>query len=114
MPHQDLKIGTAIDVAIDALSDSENLYSTIAYQSGYSAGKRSKLSMAQAIRNAAVNWPKYLGDVECAILHSFCGEWAYSGSGYNTMRAYLSGMYGDEGKIKARTFMLLVAEALES
>jgi hypothetical protein len=71
-------------------------------------------TIAQNIRNAAINWPKFLGDVECGILHAFFGDWAGSCSESSSIRACLSGTYGTEEKMKARTFMLLVAEALES
>jgi len=107
------QLGMAIDAAIVALSDPESLDLTIAYQAGFFDGKRCKSSIAQSIRDAAINWPQYLGDVECNILHSFCGEWARSGFKNSNIQSYLSGFYGEEGKVKARTFMLLVAEALE-
>lgn len=61
-------------------------------------------SIAQSIRNAAINWPQYLGDVECGVLSAFCywDEWEYALH------------YGEKhDKINVRTFMLLVAEALE-
>jgi hypothetical protein len=77
-------------------------------------GKRSKSSIAQAIRDAAVNWPQFLGDVESQILHAFCGDWARSAFKNGNIQEYLAGAYGTEGEMKARTFMLLVVEALES
>jgi hypothetical protein len=56
-------------------------------------------SIAQAIRDAAVNWPHFLGDVENGILDAFFAS-----------RDYWKGATD----VQKRTFMLLVAEALES
>ena len=61
-------------------------------------------SIAQGIRDAAINWPQYLGDVECGVLHAFC-DWAEWES------QLLYGNYDDQ--LQSITFMLLVAEALE-
>lgn len=69
--------------------------------------------IAQSIRNAAINWPQFLGDVECEIINSFCGDWTRTGFLNSDIRAYLSGFYGTDGIVRARTFMLFVAEALE-
>lgn len=59
--------------------------------------------IAQSIRDAAINWPQYLGDVECEIIHSFTKNdwrfWLYAPS--------------SEFENQCRTYMLLVAEALE-
>lgn len=65
-------------------------------------------TIAETIRDAAINWPQFLGDVECGILdafgpNKFCGEGSY--------RDYL--WCTKEDQFQARTFMLLVAEALE-
>lgn len=65
-------------------------------------------TIAETIRDAAINWPQFLGDVESNILHAFgpltfCGE-----GGFNE---YLWGTKEDQ--LQARTFMLLVAEALQ-
>jgi hypothetical protein len=95
-------IGIAIDAAIVALGDSDDL--TIAYQSGYFDGKRSKSSIAQAIRDAAIDDAKTLGYVEMSIL-----DYAFNKTGEGFLH-----MKESENKTKARTFMLLVAEALES
>lgn len=102
---QDVKqLGIAIDAAIVALGDSESLDLTIAYQSGYFDGKRCKSSIAQSIRDAAINWPQFLGDVECGVLDAFCewSEWEDA-----------SVLGNKTQKDQCRTFMLLVAEALE-
>lgn len=96
-------IGLAINAAIVALGDAYDL--TIAYQSGYFDGKRSKSSIAQAIRDAAVNWPQFLGDVESEILDAFI-HWHETN--------WADALYYDGDAFQSRTFMLLVAEALES
>lgn len=99
-------LGLAIDAAIVSLSDSESLDLTIAYQSGFFDGKRCKSSIAQSIRNAAINWPQYVGDVERQILDAFCFM-----DGFRFRDDLMHG--NTKEKYQARTFMLLVAEALE-
>jgi hypothetical protein len=76
----------------------------VAWLNGHSYGKRSKSSIAQAIRDAAINWPQFLGSVECEIL-----DFAFNGTGEGFMHMKMR-----ENKIQARTYMLFVAEALES
>lgn len=64
-----------------------------------------QLTIAETIRDAAINWPVFLGYVECDVVHVFD---AWSGNWYESITA------GDkDGEYQARTFMLLVAEALE-
>lgn len=55
-------------------------------------------TIAENIRNAAINWPQFLGDVESEIIYAFCKtmDWPKFDS------------------VDGRTFMLFVAEALES
>lgn len=103
-------IGIAIDAAIIALGDSESLDLTVAYQSGYFDGKRSKSSIAQSIRDAAINWPQFLGDVECAIMAAF----AYESEGIDWIFGlHMQGTpWAEEESNHYLTFMLLVAEAL--
>jgi len=93
---------TALNAAIVALGDYKK---GVDYQSGYFAGKRSKSSIAQAIRYAAVNWPQFVGNVEGEILDAFI-HWHEPN--------WADELHFDGDKVKARTFMLLVAEALES
>lgn len=69
-------------------------------------------SIAQSIRDAAINWPQYLGDVECGIVESFYDRHYGQGAcsilaalGHPSCPQYLQNKY--------RTFMLFVAEALE-
>jgi hypothetical protein len=109
------KITPAIEAAIVALSDSENFDLTIAYECGYFKGKRSKSAIAQAIRHAAVNWPQYLGDVECGVIDLFvCKTRVAQYVGGHTVPIYINEKDWRMGCMTARTFMLLVAEALES
>lgn len=77
----------------------------IVWMDGYYCGaKMKRTSIAQNIRDAAINWPVYyLGQVECGIL-----DYAFNGTGEGFLHTKLR---GDE--YQARTFMLLVAEALE-
>jgi hypothetical protein len=99
------KVTPAIDAAIVALGDYKKGSD---YQCGYFDGKRSKSSIAQAIRDAAVNWPpQHLGNVECQIIDAFT-------STYEHARWRPNSVMFAESVTKARTFMLLVAEALES
>jgi len=56
------------------------------------------MTIAQEIRNAAINWPQFLGDIESEIVYSF----------YGSMLFFPSNIDFD-----CRVFMLLVAEALE-
>jgi hypothetical protein len=99
-------IGIAIDAAIAALCAPDDL--ALVYMKGYFDGKRSKSSIAQTIRDAAVNWPpRFLGDVECQIIDAFGGTYE------NAIWRPNSVLFG-ESVTRARTFMLLVAEALES
>lgn len=63
-------------------------------------------SIAQSIRDAAINWPHDLGGVEFEILCAFCKH-SFEALGFK------DGLCFDDGKDQARTFMLLVAEALE-
>lgn len=63
-------------------------------------------TISQAIRHSALTWPMaYLGDVESPICHAF-QTWKEP-----SFRMHL--IYGDEEALRARTFMLFVAEALE-
>lgn len=55
-------------------------------------------TIAENIRNAAINWPQFLGPVESHILYSFLGIMEHP----------------DFGSIDGRMFLLLTAEALES
>lgn len=102
------EIHDAIDAAIVALGDSENLDLSIAYQSGYFDGKRSKSSIAQAIRYDAVNLTSTMSSIDHGILDT-SQEWSER-YWWKTL-----GDYSDtQEKDQARTFMLFVAEALES
>lgn len=100
-----IKVDKAIDAAIVALGDSETLDLSIAYQAGYFDGKRSKSSIAQAIRDAAVNLDK-LSDAYWRVADAFCDYIEQCGIAH-----YLGSR---EDNITSRTFMLFVAEALES
>lgn len=103
--HTDTAIAKALNAAIVALGDYKK---GVDYQSGYFEGKRSKSSIAQAIRDAAVNWPpRFLGDVECQIVDSFA-------STYEHARWRPNSVMFERSITTARTFLLLVAEALES
>jgi hypothetical protein len=103
--HSASAVNLAIDTAIAALGESKKLDLEMycaEFCRGYDAGKRSKSSIAQAIRDAAVNGAKS-GIVENNMCYAFLEtkeEWMF---------ALLSSR-----NTKARTFMLLVAEALES
>lgn len=77
------------------------------YIAGFSAARRNRPSIAQSIRDAAINWPQYLGDVECEILYAFCRHsfehfYFKDGARFGSLKE----------KYQARTFMLLVAESL--
>lgn len=63
-------------------------------------------TIAQTIRDAAVNWPQPLGDVEHILIEAF--------QPFEGCSCYLS-LHSpmEDDRIQARTFMLLVAEALE-
>lgn len=74
MPHTATEFGLAIDLLTQPSTIAEN------------------------IRNAAINWPQFLGGVECHILYAFASVFELS----------------DFESIEDRTFMLFVAEALES
>ena len=65
-------------------------------------------SIAQSIRNAAINWPQCLGEVECEIISAFCD--ASSCVWIDWLRFSLEGEWQLD---QARTFMLFVAEVLE-
>jgi hypothetical protein len=70
--------------------------------------ERFKSSITQAIRDAAVNWPpQYLCNVECQIIDAFT-------CAYEHARWRPNSVMFAESVTTARTFMLLVAEALES
>jgi transcription termination factor NusB len=100
------ELGVAIDAAIAALKRTDDL--VVVYMEGFFNGKRSKSSIAQAIRDAAVNWPpQHLGNVECQIIDAFT-------STYEHARWRPNSVMFAESVTKARTFMLLVEEALES
>jgi len=69
------------------------------------------MTIAQEIRNAAINWPQFIGDVECDVAQAF------DDVPYNRIHTYLTSA-PDDGcwkgyEYQARIFMLLVAEALE-
>jgi hypothetical protein len=101
------KIGLAIDAAIAALGDAYDL--TIAYQSGYFDGKRSKSSIAQAIRDAAVNGD-ILSNLQLDIAFCFCTL-----SYLEKLQFKDQLLFGTpKEKDQSRTFLLIVAEALES
>ncbi len=55
-------------------------------------------SITENIRNAAINWPQFLGDVESHIVYSLVGIMEFP----------------NFGEIDGRMFLLFVAEALES
>ncbi len=102
-----IAIGKAIDAAIVALGEPDDL--TLVYMKGFSDGKRSKSSIAQAIRDAAVN-----GDIpsnlQLEIAFCFC-----SLCGLEKFHFKDQLFYGTtKEKYHARTFLLIVAEALES
>ena len=61
-------------------------------------------AISQSIRDAAINWPQYLGDVECGVIDAFC---------YPYQTPYWQSDLRRYETSQARTFMLLVAEALE-
>jgi hypothetical protein len=64
-----------------------------------------QLTIAETIREAAINWPQFLGDVECDVLGVF-------GRGDEYWVFFLN-HWNQDHQFQARTFMLLVAEALE-
>lgn len=68
-------------------------------------------TIAQSIRDAAINWPQFLGDVECSIMAAF----AYESDGVDCIFGLrMQGTpWAEEDSNQSRTFMLLVAEALE-
>jgi hypothetical protein len=77
------------------------------FSRGYWAGKRLRSTIAQNIREAAINWPQYLGDVESEIVNAFFAPSEHSCQdfdGTNFIETYNT----------FRTFLLLVAEELES
>jgi hypothetical protein len=92
-----MKISTALD-KLTAQSERLGLY------------KEPRSSIVQNIRNAAINWPQFLGDVECGILDAFseieAGDLHWSSPCHFSRN-------GSRHQ-QARTFMLFVAEALES
>ena len=63
-------------------------------------------TIAQTIRDAAINWPVYLGDVECIIADGF-DDWPANWA--KTAHWGCSKEY----EFQTRVFLLLVAEALE-
>jgi hypothetical protein len=67
--------------------------------------------IAQNIRHAAINWPQFLGDVECDLIASF-----FEADQNNEYAKYIFGLYGrhELNSTDSKVFMLLVAEALES
>jgi hypothetical protein len=68
----------------------------------YKVIKEHQPTIAETIREAAINWPVFLGDVECGILDAFAGDnWSHKP------------WFEEETQIQNRTFMLIVAEALE-
>lgn len=67
--------------------------------------------MAQEIRDAAMHWPSFIGDVECGIIDNFATYQQIYGHDW---RNDLAGWNGEIGKTQALTFLLFVAEALES
>jgi hypothetical protein len=67
-----------------------------------------RTELSQAIYDAAVNWPQFLGNVECDVIDVFMCYGQNPRKWSNCLR----GWFGEEGKIQARTFMLFVAEAL--
>ena len=116
------KTTSAIDAAIVALSaknkSAVNTLEVMRYE--YCGGEywkppigkpveRSKSSIAQAIRDAAVNWPQFVGVVESRIIDSFCNIF----ENFNVYWRF-DGQVMKADSVDGRTFMLLVAEALES
>lgn len=83
-----------------------------AYLLGYQDGNKRKSAIAQSIRNAAINWPQYLGDVECEILDAFSEKTHLYGCGLVAKKAHWRKSIW-ENQTRHRTFMLFVAEALE-
>lgn len=69
-------------------------------------------AITQSIRDAAINWPQYLGDVECGIIESFCDS-HYGKAACSLIAALDYPFINEMTAIRYRTFMLLVAEALE-
>lgn len=67
--------------------------------------------IAQEIRYAAMNWPSFINNLECDILDAFA---TYPHIYGHNWRNDLQGWNGKIAKIQALTFILLVAEALES
>ena len=65
---------------------------------------RQQPTIAQTILDAAINWPQYLGDVECQVIDAFC---------YPYQTPYWQSDLRRYETNQARTFMLFVAEALE-
>lgn len=74
-------------------------------QKTFEYSQRSEL--AQSVYDSAINWPTYVGDVECLILDAFDDEqaqWANNAHYYCSLKE----------ELQTRTFLLLVAEALDS
>jgi hypothetical protein len=67
--------------------------------------------IAQSIRNSAINWPLFICDEYFKIIDAFAGYGFYDVPEY--WEDYLRGYKGQNAQFKARTFLLIVAEALE-
>lgn len=89
-------IGIALDVLIEAASQ--------------------KNTIAEAIRAKATSFPlTYLGDVECYIVEGFFGP--YGGASARHVYDFATFLHSTDDDLErttARTFLLFVAEAIES
>jgi hypothetical protein len=94
---------TFVDTAEDLYFDHRNGYGDLI---AYKIIEKYQPTIAETIRDAAINWPVFLGDVECEILYAFDSfiPWSWM----SAMRRE-----DEESELQARTFMLFVAEALE-
>lgn len=106
-----IAIGKAIDAAIVALGEAD--YLPTAYLHGVQDGKRSKSSIAQAIRDAAVNWNKPIGESQWELIKEICDAFL-TGLDLNNLASNKLPSMQEFHSMQHRTFMLLVAEALES
>jgi hypothetical protein len=69
-------------------------------------------TIAENIRNAAINWPEFLGDVESDIVESF-NKRHYGNGACSILAALQWAMPDSPTADRYRIFMLFVAEAIE-
>lgn len=67
--------------------------------------------IADSIRKAAIDWPQFLGDVECSVIAAFVDDYPHKVS---LLSAFSHPRCSESLMLTGRTFLLFVAEALES